>query len=400
MNPIFDQILGWWAYLQRPPVQLQLVPLLVLMLTLAYLPCLWPAAARRLQRRVPLRVLLLLGELLLILTLNLTRHRAGLVLLVFEFSLLWVVLLFLETSLMRRWLTQRSRHELMSRLLRPLLLLYLVITVLDALGSLNDFAEAPLGVWFGSSINLGQLSRVLLVLYLLLVGLALPAAWVSHLLKRLLNLQEGSRGAVEQILRYVLMTLGVIWAMSSLGINQTGVLAVAGGLSVGLGFGIKEVFSNMISGLWLLMEGSVRPGEVLLHDGEVCEVHRLGPRATVLLRGSDNAELVVPNQNFFTTATTTYTRSDRMRRTSISLSVSRMWPADQMIALLQEIAEAHPQVMDIPAPSAKLQAYGAEQYSYGLSYSVPDPLIAGGVTADLRLAIVKRFQDLGLAPPS
>ncbi|MEI8250783.1 MAG: mechanosensitive ion channel domain-containing protein [Synechococcus sp. ELA057] len=399
MNLIRDEILGWWSYLQRPPVQLQLLPLLALMLTLAYLPRLWPAAARRLQSRLPLRALLLLGELLLALVLTVTQQRAGLVLLGLQFSLLWVLLSLLETTLMRRWLNQTSRHELVSRLLRPLLFLYVVITVLDALGSLQDFAAASLGTWFGSVINLGQLCRVLLVLYLLLVGLALPAAWVSHLLKRLLNLQEGSRGAVEQILRYVLMTLGVIWAMSSLGINQTGVLAVAGGLSVGLGFGIKEVFSNMVSGLWLLMEGSVRPGEVLLHDGEVCEVHRLGPRATVLLRSSDNAELVVPNQNFFTTATTTYTRSDRMRRASITLALSRQWPPDQIITLLKEIAQAHPQVMDIPASSAKLQAFGPEIYSYTVSYSVPDPLIAGGVTADLRLAIVERFASLGIDPP-
>jgi small-conductance mechanosensitive channel len=187
--------------------------------------------------------------------------------------------------------------------------------------------------------------------------------------------------------------------MANLGINQTGVLAVAGGLSVGLGFGIKEVFSNMVSGVWLLMEGSVRPGEVLLYDGEVTQVRRLGPRATVLLRSSDNAELVVPNQTFFTTSTITYTRSDRMRRASINLSVSRRWPPQQIISLLKKIAQDHPQVMVEPGVSAKLMEFGGELYSYSLSYSVLDPLIAGGVTAELRLAIVDRFSSMGIEPP-
>ena len=399
MTLIRTELLAWLAYLQRPPVLLQLLPLLLLVLVLANLRRVWPTGARSLQRRIPLRLLLLLGELSLALVLWLCQQRFGLVLLAIQLNLLWLLLSLLEHSLLARLLPADARQHLVSRLFRPLLVLVVVISVLDALGSLQDFAAASLGTWFGSVINLGQLCRVLLVLYLLLVGLALPSAWVSHLLKHLLNLQEGSRGAIEQILRYLLMLLGVIWAMQSLGINQTGVLAVAGGLSVGLGFGIKEVFSNMVSGLWLLIEGSVRPGEVLLHDGEVCEVSRQGPRATVLRRGSDNAELVVPNQTFFTTATTTYTRSDRMRRAEISLSLSRTWEPQQIIDLLNGIAEAHPQVMAFPAPSTKLQSFGPELYGYKLSFSVPDPLMAGGVTADLRLEIVKRFSSLGIDPP-
>ena len=120
---------------------------------------------------------------------------------------------------------------------------------------------------------------------------------------------------------------------------------------------------------------------------------------TVLLRSSDNAELVVPNQTFFTTSTTTYTRSDRMRRASINLSVSRRWPPQQIISLLKQIAQDHPQVMAEPGVTAKLMEFGGELYSYSLSYSVPDPLIAAVVTAELRLAIVDRFSSLGIEPP-
>ena len=278
--------------------------------------------------------------------------------------------------------------------------MYVGLCLLDALGSLQEIASASLGVWFGSEISLGLLSQVLLVLYLLSAALELPALWVSRLLQRGLSLSEGSCRALEQILRYVLFALGVIWALARLGVNQTGVLAVAGGLSVGLGFGIKELFSNVVSGLWLLMEGSVRPGEVLMRDGEVCEVRRLGPRAATLWRSSDNAEVVVPNQDFFTTATTTFTRSDRMRRCSLSLAVPPDWPPEQILELLGSIALEHPVVLREPAPVARLQAFGAERYDYSLSYSIPDPLMANGVASELRLAIFNRFQALGIGRPS
>ena len=87
-------------------------------------------------------------------------------------------------------------------------------------------------------------------------------------------------------------------------------MAVAGGLSVGIGFGIKEIISNFISSIWLLFEGSVRPGEILMINGDPCTVRKLGLRATQLRRGRDGAELLIPNQNFFTQEAESYTAEE------------------------------------------------------------------------------------------
>jgi len=224
----------------------------------------------------------------------------------------------------------------------------------------------------------------------------LPAIWLGFLAQRGLDLSYGGHRALSLVIRYVLVTLGFIWALQRLGINQTGVLAVAGGLSVGLGFGIKEVFSNFISGLWLLFEGSVRPGEVLMVDGEACEVRRLGLRAATLWRGSDNAELVVPNQTFFTHTTTTYTRSDRMRRCRLEIQAAASWPPEQILALLVEIAAAEPELLAQPPAAARLVEFGPELNRYGLSFTIADPLKASRITARLLLAIWKCFAARGI----
>ena len=400
MSTFLSEIQGWLAFLDRLPVLLQLLPVGLLLLALIKL--------RRLPRQgrwgrlmdLPLAVPLLVGQALIALVLLALQQRVGLVLLLGQFSLAWLLLRLAERQGLARWLPPESMQLVSTRLLRPLFLLVVLLQGIDALGSLQDLAALPLGVWFGGAIRLGDLFSVLVVLYLLLVGLRLPAAGVSLLVQRGLGISEGSRRALDQILQYVIFTLGVIWAMGRLGFNQTGVLAIAGGLSVGLGFGIKEVFSNIVSGLWLLIEGSVRPGEVLMHEGEACEVRRLGPRATTLWRGADNAEVVVPNQSFFTTATTTYTRSDRMRRCSLQLKMAQSWNPGQIVALLEGLAADHPAVLTEPAPKARLVEFGSERYGYKLSFSIADPLTAGSVTADLRLAICRRFADLGMDPPA
>jgi small-conductance mechanosensitive channel len=257
----------------------------------------------------------------------------------------------------------------------------------------------PLGTWFGSEIQLGTLFHVLVVLYFLVSSSLLPALAIGWLARHSLGISEGSERALITLVRYGVIGLGVIWSLSQLGIDRAGVLAVAGGLSVGLGFGVKEVFSNFISGLWLLIEGSVRPGEVLIHEGEACEVRRLDLRAATLLRASDNAELVVPNQSFFTATTTTYTRSDRMRHCNIEVSAPSRWTPEQMMALLQSLAASHPQVLAAPPPQAVLLSFSPTAHSYRLSFSISDPLRANAITAELKLLLWRRFEEEGLLAP-
>lgn len=400
MASFLAEIQGWLAFLDRPPVLFQLLPVVALLLALFQL--------RRQPRRgvwsrvakLPLVVALLLGQAVLALVLLGLGQRVGLVMLLAQITLAWLLLRLAERQLLARWLAPETVQLLNSRLLRPLFLFGVLLQMLDALGSLQDLAALPLGVWFGGAIRLGELFHVLVVLYLLLVGLRLPAAGVSLLVQRGLGISEGSRRALDQILQYVIFSLGLIWAMGRLGFNQTGVLAIAGGLSVGLGFGIKEVFSNIVSGLWLLIEGSVRPGEVLMHEGEACEVRRLGPRATTLWRSGDNAEVVVPNQGFFTTATTTYTRSDRTRRCSLKLAVERGWHPEQIVGLLERVAAASADVLADPPPRAWLVDFGSDRYAYSLSFSIADPLRAFSITASLRLAVCRAFSEHGIDLPA
>jgi potassium-dependent mechanosensitive channel len=394
MAVLLNVVLAWLAFLHRPFVLEQLLLsggwlLVMLQLRRHWLPA----------RRLPRGLLPLAGLAAIALLLSMTAQRNGLVLLAAQVSLGWLLLGLLEGRVLRPRLPAVQYQLLVSRLLRPCFFTVVLLQVLQALGSLDDLADLPLGIWFGSAINLGDLAQVLALLYLLLVGMPLPSAWLSALLKHALGLTEGSRRALDQILQYTIVALGLIWALQRLGINQTGLLAIAGGFSVGLGFGIKEVFSNIVSGLWLLIEGSVRPGEVLIHDDEACEVRRLGPRATTLLRSSDNAELVVPNQTFFTTATTTYTRSDRLRRCTINLAVPRRWPPEQIVGLLESIAATLAEVLADPPPQARLQEFGQDRYHYSLTVSINDPLRAGAVSAALRLAICRSFADQGVDPP-
>lgn len=395
MSQLFWEIIGWLGYLQRASIVYQL--LLITALTTIWR---WLRRHPKLAKiPMPLRLLIAPAGLGLISAFAKSLGwDAGLLT---YLSLSWLGWSFLSLldGLMQQLMPAPRVHELQSRLIKPLYLITVVLMFINRLDNVNDLSVIELGQVFGVSLTLGKLFTSLLVSYLLLVGTGPPAAGVSWLLQKLLGYSEGSRKAVELIIRYVVVGIGVTAVGFHIGLNGTALLAIAGGLSVGLGFGIKEVFSNFISGIWLLFEGSVRPGEVLMVDNDPCEVRKLGLRATLLWRDRDNAELLIPNQMFFTAQATSYTATDRLRRSEIRIGAAYRHDPRQVLQLLEETALNVPRVLKNPAPRALQVKYGDSAIEYSLRYWIADPMSNIGIVSEVNQAIWTAFKREGIEIP-
>ena len=395
MRELLLEVLGWLGYLERPAVLLQLL------LALGFMLGSRQARRARLWPRLPSRAYAPLGLVLLAanaLVLAALQRPYGLLALLGTLWLLWYGLHLLHPLLLT-WLPHERAHQLESRLLRPGYLLFAAMALISEVDSLNDLAVAPLGELFGVAISAGKLFQALVVIYLVLVGCGPPAAGLAWLVQRAVGMSEGSRKAMELMFRYTVVALGLVAVSVQLGLNTNALIAVAGGLSVGLGFGIKEVFSNFVSGIWLLFEGSVRPGEVLMLDGDPCEVRHLGLRATLLWRDRDNAELLIPNQTFFTQAATTYTASDRMRRSQVSVGAAYHHDPAQVIALLEATAGQVARVLPEPAPKALLLNYGDFTINYALRFWIANPMDNVGICSEVNQAIWHAFKAHNIEIP-
>ena len=301
--------------------------------------------------------------------------------------------------LLGRVIDHSQMQVLETRLIRPGYLLLCVLLVIRLFDNPQDLALIPLGEWFGSEVTLGNLFEALLIVYVLAMGTGPPAHALAWLVQRGVGISQGSRRALELMIRYAVVAMGIVWSLDHVGFNRNAILAVAGGLSVGLGFGIKEVFSNFVSGLWLLFEGSVRPGEVLFIDGDPCEVRSLGLRAAVLWRNRDNAELVIPNQTFFTSTTVTYTGSDSLRRSQVLVGAAYRHDPLEVIPLLEATARSLPRVLPTPAPKALLLRYGESSVDYAVRFWIANPMDNVSICSELQAAIWKAFRDRGIEIP-
>jgi potassium efflux system protein len=397
VNELTQEMVAWLGYLGRWPVVLQVlaVPLLWLLpRALAR----WGWTRGRLRQPSGQRALALLGLAALAAALALSGQPAALLGILTGLIAGWQALQ-LVTPLLAPHMAPHALEVLTTRLLRPLYLLAAVLLLVRLVDNPAVLGLIPIGGWMGSQVNLGSLLGALLLLYVLVMGMEPPTAAVAWLAQRFVGISDGSRRAMAVILHYAVVGLGLLWILDRLGVNRTALVAVAGGLSVGVGFGIKEVVSNFISGLWLLIEGSVRPGDVLIVDGEACQVRRLGPRAAILWRDRDNAELLIPNQTFFTNATVTYTHTDSLRRCQVTVGAAFRHPPAEVIALLERTAAGVESVLPTPAPRAYLVSYGDSAIQYSVRFWIASALNSLSVSSAVQEAIWRSFGEAGIEIP-
>ena len=290
-------------------------------------------------------------------------------------------------------------EEIDKSFFRPVLLVLSVLTFFQMLGSRESLSLISIGDVFGVTLTIGKLFTALVIVYLVIALASRPAAFAAWLGGSFFGIKPQGRKALEVILRYSVIGIGVIGVAYYVGINGTALVAVAGGLSVGIGFGIKEIISNFISSLWLLFEGSVRPGEILMINGDPCTVRKLGLRATQLRRGRDGAELLIPNQNFFTQEAESYTAEETSRRDVVVVGAAYHHEPSQVIAVLEEVARQHEKVLQYPPPQAFTVDFADSSINYKLLFWVRNPLEAFAVGSDLRQAIWTAFDKNGIGIP-
>ena len=397
MNNFLYLLSGWFGVFTRGSVLIQLVVLAAVML-------LYRSSLLRLRlpRSSWKRLALLAAPIVLFqlfaVVLSSYGQPEGLVVLAVNLLLIWAGLTALRL-LLRRIQPVQEVEGYWHRAVMPFFLVLALVAFVDSIEGFQMVSAIPLLQMFGQTFTVGSLVMLVLFPYFLVVLSELPVFLAGEALARLAGMEPGNRKAFELLLRYGLIGIGLLWLANQIGLNSTAVAAIAGGLSVGLGFGVKEVFSNFISGIWLLFERSVRPGDILVYEGDPCEVRSLGLRAATLWRDSDNAELLVPNQNFFTATTITYSGSDSLRRSNVIFSAHYRHEPELVVQLILESVARVPRALKTPPPVARICSYAESSIDYMVLYWIDAPMDNGSIAGEVRRAVWHTFHEQGIEFP-
>ena len=394
MQTLQIEILGWLGYLDRWTVSWQIAFILCFAIASAFI-------RHKAQFSNTRSFAILLGPVALLgpgLLLQLAQVPSGIILRTGLFWALLSVINWIESRLRNR--NPKSQLAFwLDKIVRPAILIWSIIYFIERLSSLSAIRLISLGKFFNTDFVIGNTFLLIVGLYLVLTTSQIVAAFAAYLMQSILRISDQDRKVLQPLLHYLVVAVGFLALALWAGINSSTFLVISGSIGIGLGFSLKEPFLNLVSGVWLLLEGAIKPGEILMIDNEPCRVKHLGLRAAILRRQSDQAELLIPNQILFQTKAESFTAGDNNRRESIIIGAAYHHDPQHIIRLLERIAQSHKRVLSTPLAQAFAIDFADSSITYMLKFSVRNPLEALNVASELRQHIWTAFEDNNITIP-
>lgn len=282
-------------------------------------------------------------------------------------------------------------------IITPFFLLLIVVRIFAILPGSSTLVNATIGL--GTiTVSLGGLLTAFIVLYIFIVVAWVVKQMMIEILPSRLNAELGVIESIATLVRYFLLSVGLILSLMVMGLNFTSLAIVAGGLSVGIGIGLQDTVSNFVSGLVMLFEQSLRPGDVVELDGRISQVEQISLRATIV-RTRTNEELIIPNNRFTSEQVKNLTRSDRLIQVIVPISVSYKSNPQFVRHLAVQTALNHPLVLPHPAPGLLFNGYGESSLDFSLSVSINQPELSLLIRSDLYYLLWDAFAEHNIEIP-
>jgi small-conductance mechanosensitive channel len=300
--------------------------------------------------------------------------------------------------------TSMLTRGLVSGLGFPLIFLTLFFLVLywfsTELGGQDLFLEAvALTVTVGDvSVTLGRLALILTGFFLTRSALFVTRSFIRDLPRLRPGIDPGVRDVLDTTSMYLLWGIYALFSLFLLGFSFTSLAVVAGGLSVGIGFGLQNIVNNFVAGLILLFGRSLQAGDTIQIDTVWGRVRKVNIRNTVV-QTFDNATLFVPNSDLIAGKLVNWTHRDPTVRREIAVGVAYGSETELVRSILLEAAAGHPRVLRDPAPSVLFQNFGESSLDFKLFFWVDDVSAALTAMSDIRFAIDRRFREEGIDIP-
>ena len=277
------------------------------------------------------------------------------------------------------------------------LLLYYV-GVLPEVGAALDQVELTLGK---SRISLLDLGRDAITIILALM----VALWLSGLIEqwvlRMPGADQSARVVVAKALRAVLLIVGLLIALPMLGIDLTVLSVFGGALGVGIGLGLQKIASNYIAGFTILLDRSIRLGDLITVDNRFGVVTKVTSRY-VVVRSLDGIEALVPNETLVVTTVLNHSYTSRNARVTLPVQISYDSDLDRAMQLMRDAALAQPRVLRAPSgPDVFVVRFADSGIDLELGMWISDPEVGqGGLKSQINMAIWKAFGENGIRIPS
>ena len=239
------------------------------------------------------------------------------------------------------------------------------------------------------------------------IGILLALLWGTSFLgsagetkiKQLPHIPPALQVLLAKVLRTFLVVLSFVIALSTIGLDLSSFAILGGAIGVGIGFGLQKVVSNLVSGLILLVDRSIKPGDVIEIEGTYGWINSLRARyASVITR--DGKEHLIPNEDLITNRVINWSFSDRNVRVRVPIGISYNANPRVAIQLCLDSANSSSRTLQDPEPKCLLTGFGENSIDLELRFWIDDPSNGvGNIRSEVLLGVWDRFKDNGIEIP-
>ena len=262
---------------------------------------------------------------------------------------------------------------------------------------LNKFLEFELLSIGKYSLKVSTLFLVLIIIILTKVILWLTKKSIFRK-RNLDNFNEGNTYSLFQIIKYIIwvITLGII--LETLGVKVSLLIAGSAALLVGVGLGLQQTFNDVISGIILLSERSIRISDVLEIDGDILIIQEIGLRTSLGLN-RDDISIIIPNSLITTNKVINWSHQKKQNRFRIEVGVTYGSDVDLVIKILEESAKHHPEVNDKKLIEARLVNFGNSSLDFQVLFYSSTIFGSDRMKSDIRRKINRKFIENKITIP-
>jgi small-conductance mechanosensitive channel len=311
-----------------------------------------------------------------------------------------VVLLFTASLGNKSWMQHWEN--------RVTLLIWMVIAA-EYLGWLEPLIGTldSIGMAAGRSrITLWSVLKLLFTLTLFVLVAAWISRWVERRLMKLSNLAPSTRIGIAKFSNAFLVGLSILMGLNAAGVDLTALTVLTGAIGLGLGFGLQSIAANFVSGFVLLMDRSIKPGDVISLSGQSGTstenfgwVQELRGRY-VVVRDRDGVEMLVPNQQLISNAVINWSYTDPRIRLKLPVRVSYRDDPELALSILLTACEGQARVLRDPAPVSRLMHFSDSGIELELRFWISDPQEGvNNVRSEVNRAIWRLFKEHNITIP-
>jgi small-conductance mechanosensitive channel len=291
----------------------------------------------------------------------------------------------------------------------PISLIVWVFLSLHLLG----WGDTVIAVLDGMGVNLGKtrvsvwsVTKLLVTVSFFVVAAMWISRWLERRVLKLDALAPTMRIGIAKFVQAFLVGLSVLVGLNAAGLDLTTLNVLTGAIGIGLGFGLQSIAANFVSGFVLLMDRSIKPGDVISFTGTTGTategfgwVEELRGRY-VVVRDRDGVSTLVPNQNLITNSVVNWSYTDPRVRLKLPVRVSYQSDPELAMRLMLEATVGRPRVLQDPAPVARLMSFGDHGIELELRFWIPDPKEGvNNVRSDVNRAIWRLFKEHRIVIP-